>query len=799
MTRAGALLVLFVSVSVSAATISPASAGERPGVKLMRPDSLAGWDHGPTPPRGWTIAGGRLAGSSDATPLLSGFTAGEFRLWFSWSVEDGGVWRIHLPEAPRGEGLTLLLGEGPGGARLTDGATTLHPGAEIPPAPGGMHTAELARRGGTLAVSVDGRKLYEVALEPARRFGLELSLASGRGALAELRGAEPPGELLVEGNDLDGWWCDGNRSAWRNEDGQIVLKPGGGNYLRTEKEYGNFTLSFEYKLRRGGNSGMGIRTPRRGWPSGDGMEIQLLNAQSGRVLDEHGPAAIYGNVPPLAWADRSEDWNSVVIKADGWMISAWVNGELVQQFNTLHHPELKHRHLRGWIGPQDHGAWIRLRNLRLLEAPDGTGLDAWLAPPAPTAATRMVDRLMNTETLAQADGIGSGVASRSIAQGQAGPHVLADLTGPGAVVRVAQSSDAGRMKFFFDGEEKPRIDCAAGELWEHVPPLGRDRDPVLTYVPYATSLRIVLEGNAAADYRIDYVTFPADLPVETFTTRGATVPRGWLSPPAYRQLVAHWGVHREHDPMPRIRPEPKTIAPGATETLAHVDGAGIVRWVKLRGEPNLLAGDDLWLSATVDGRPEPALAAPARFWFPGLGGGNFYSVLLVRRNGLANMLAMPFGRGITISATNRGTMPVGPVGAELSVEPATDVNRATIVQRPRLRGVFYQASDEADTLFEGEGPGRWVGLVLAAPGAETPGIARLVVDGQDAEGWAARNLDLFLGRSDQNYRRNTSGHYDGLAWRYLLLAPVDFRQSISLKTTTRGLPERLVLFYQPIP
>ncbi|MBN2022520.1 MAG: DUF1080 domain-containing protein [Pirellulales bacterium] len=776
----------------------PVRADEPRGVKLMRPDSLDGWDHGAQMPRGWTISDGWLTGTHEATPLLSGFTAGAFRLEFAWSVTPGGAWRIHLPEVPRGDGLELILDESPRCGRLSDGGKVVQPGAPIGPARDGRHTAVLSREGNTLAVSIDGTRLHDVPVDNTRRFGLELSLATGRGALWDLRGSEPPGEPLFNGKTLDDWWCDGNLSAWRVEDGQIVLEPGGGNFLRTKKEYGNFTLSLEYQIKPGSNSGIGIRTPRAGWPSGDGMEIQFLDAPRGRLLDEHAALAIYGNVPALARADRSGQWNRVVVKADGWMISAWVNGELVQQFNTLHHPELKHRHLRGWIGPQDHGAWIRLRNPRILPAPDGTGLDAWLAPKPPTAATRMMDRLMNSESLSRADGVRSAVAGASFSDQEPKRRVLADLAGPGAVVRIARANNLGRLAFFFDGEDEPRIECRPSDLWKKVPPLTEDASPVLTYLPFAKSLRIELDGSAQGDYRMDYVTFPPDLAVQTFTTPRGSVPRGWLSAPLYRQHVIGWGVHREHDPAARIRSDPKTIAPGATETLARVDGAGVVRWVKLRAPAAALRNDDLWLAATVDGETEPAIAAPARYWFPGLaGGGNYNNFVLVQRDGAANLLAMPFGDGIAISATNRGQAPIDNVGIDLSVEQATEANRAEIAARPRLRGDFRRASEDSNVLFDCQGRGRWVGLVLAAPGAKpTPGVARLVVDGQPADGWPAATLDMFLGREGRGWRRAASGRSGGLAWRYLLLAPVDFAESLRLETTTATLPDRLVLYYQ---
>ncbi|MBN1912302.1 MAG: DUF1080 domain-containing protein [Pirellulales bacterium] len=772
-------------------------------MKLMRPDSLAGWDHSATLPSGWTMKEGRLHGAKGASPLLSGFSAGPVELRFEWSVGPGGVLAVDLPEVPRGPGFRLLFREdGPCGT-LTDGKKTLHPGVKIAPATGkSIHTATIRRANDTLSVAVDGRKLYAVDLPDARRFGLGLAVVEGEATVADLRGAEPTGVPVFNEKDLSQWWTTGNKKAWRVEQGELVLKPGGGQFLRTKKEYENFTLSFEYKVRSRGNSGMAIRTPRDGWPSGDGMELQILDRPwVNNRPDEHSQMTIYGNVLPLGRADKPGQWNRVVIKADGWMVSAWVNGELVQQYNTLHHPELKHRGRRGWIGPQDHGAWVRMRNLRILEAPPGTGLDAWLTPKPPEAATLVVDRLMNSETLSRDDGVQSTVLNWTIGDKPAGETMVADLVGPGAVIRLAYVGGGEKIAFYFDGEKRPRIECPPGELWCHVTPLCDDRSPVLTYLPYKKSLRIVLHGAKRGRWRIDALRFPMDLPVTTFTDPWTCLPRGWRGPARYRQQVVRWGVHREHDPALRVCPAAKTLAPGKTEVLAQVDGAGLVRWVKLRADQKVLENKDLWLSTTVDGQSEPAVSAPARFWFPGLAQGrNYFNFVLIQRNGLANLLAMPFGRGIVISATNRGDRPIENVSVELSVEQVaeknTAENRTEIAARARLRGVFLPASEDTDTLFHLEGPGRWVGLVLESPESGLPGIQRLQIDAKAALGWKDPRMATFLGRSGKDYRRCLSGNRNGLAWRYLCLAPVDFQKSLELVADRKTLPDRLVFYYE---
>ena len=585
-------------------------------VQLMRPDSLAGWDYGEQPIRGWTIQRGHLAGSGRATPLLSGYTLGDFRLHFAWAVNGDGKWKVLFPNVPSGEGLELVLSNGAGCGQLRDGNNLLARGADLtadtakrPKNSLGYHYTEIVRRGAKFSVTVDRWEICEVAVDAGRRFGLGLAIEGDRaGGLADMTLQEPPGEPIFNGKDLAGWWTPGDINAWGAEDGQLVFRKGGGNYIRTKKEYGNFTVSLEYRIQNGGNSGVGIRTPMPGWPSGDGMELQIWDIPYNTPLDKHAAMAIYGNVPPLARADRLGQWNRVVIKADGRMISAWMNGQLVQQYNTAFHPELKHRHLAGWIGIQEHGATMQLRDLRVLEAPAGLGLEAWQKPRPPSGATLVLDRLMNPERLSAADRLPSGAVSTHVSGPQTGGQVLAELTGPGAVVRIARTSDEGRLSFYFDGESKPRLVCKPADLAKSVPPVAEDANPVLTYLAYQSRLKIVLEGAKRGDYRIDYVTFPQGLDVPSFTATDPGIPRGWLSALAYRREQLGWGTHREFDPRPRdhsangARSPQKTIAPGKTEQLLHLDGAGIVHWLKLKADKKVLAQSDLWLEVTFGGR-----------------------------------------------------------------------------------------------------------------------------------------------------------------------------------------------------
>ena len=263
----------------------------------------------------------------------------------------------------------------------------------------------------------------------------------------------------------------------------------------------------------------------------------------------------------------------------------------------------------------------------------------------------------------------------------------------------------------------------------------------------------------------------------------------------YRQGQARWGVIRQHDPMPRFASEKKTIEPGKTERLVHVDSAGIVQWLQLNANKQVLEGSDLWLEVTIDGEKCPALSAPARFFFPGLAGqGNYGNFVMLNRGGTYNRLAMPFGAGITVAAKNTGSKPINGVGVTLCVQPATDENRAEIAGRMRLRGVFQPAGKGADQLACVEGAGRFIGLVYQQPDGPATGIDALLVDGRPAPGWQSPTLDAFVGQSG-DFRACLSGRHGPLSWRYLLLAPVDFQKSLVLKATGNKLGDRLVLYY----
>jgi hypothetical protein len=613
------------------------------------------------------------------------------------------------------------------------GNTELAPGKQIAGS-ARRRTAVIRRNGDELSVMVNNQQVSQTKVPADSRYGLGLSVRGGRVTVADLRLRESLGEPIFNGVDLTGWWTPGKIDAWQAIDGELVLAGRGGNYLRSEKLYGNFTLSFEYKIKKGGNSGLGIRTARDGWPSSDGMELQILDRPN---VDKGGMMSIYRNVATLAVAHKSEEWNQVVIKAEGRMISAWINGQLVQQVNTHWEPELKHRHLAGWIGFQDHGAKIQVRHLRITEAPEGLGPKAWYEPRPESAQQFVFGRLMNPERLSRDDGSWGAIVTGTAEDEQ--ERVLAELAGPGALVWIASDDWSGELVMRFDGEEEPRIVCKAADLHGQVPrpPAAQGKTPVITCLPFRESLRITVCDSAPATYRFGWVRLPKTVDVETYDKQSAAIPESLAAALDYRAHHHRHGTVRQQDPYLRVASDRMALAPGDEIEMVGAEGAGLVQWLQLHAPKNQLQRDDLWIAIGVDGEAAPAVEAPVRYFFSGVAvAGRFGNYLFTERDGPISRLAIPFGDGIRMSLSNRGGESIDGVGLTASIQQATNENETRdFAGRLRLRGVFQGAAEQpaGGVWFRQKARGRCVGLVWDVSPLEPSELPAEQADGDKPE------------------------------------------------------------------
>jgi hypothetical protein len=210
---------------------------------------------------------------------------------------------------------------------------------------------------------------------------------------------------LFNGQDLSGW--QGDTEGYVVKDGLLVCQKGA-KTLVTAKEFSDFAFHFEFKIDESGNNGIGIRVPKGGHASRDGMEIQILDDNGPRYSGEaeidgqkrrlswlkpwqsHG--SIYGIVPAkTGYLKPVGQWNTQTIIAIEDHVMVILNGAViidafldnVTPVDGYPHPGKNNR--TGHLVLAGHNDHVEFRNLKIADySPSPTTLPATAdnTPPA---------------------------------------------------------------------------------------------------------------------------------------------------------------------------------------------------------------------------------------------------------------------------------------------------------------------------------------------------------------------------------------------------------------------------------
>jgi hypothetical protein len=176
---------------------------------------------------------------------------------------------------------------------------------------------------------------------------------------------------LFNGKDLTGWVPVGTPEAFIVKDGAIYTTGAGPypSWLRSEKQYENFILRFEYQTQGWYEGGVLFHAPPDGPGSRIGFKIHLRHDR-----DDYGtrsPGAIYDVAAPRSLVNLpSGQWNRYEVECDWPRLRVTLNGTLIHDINMDANDVLRYRLRKGFLGIQNIGCRAYFRNIQIRPLPD---------------------------------------------------------------------------------------------------------------------------------------------------------------------------------------------------------------------------------------------------------------------------------------------------------------------------------------------------------------------------------------------------------------------------------------------
>jgi len=191
-------------------------------------------------------------------------------------------------------------------------------------------------------------------------------------------------KLLFNGKTTDGWesFRKGGdpTKGWKVVDGALTRAAGGAGDIVTADEYGNYELVLEYKIAKGGNSGLMFHVLREGGaPWHSGPEIQIQDNKDGHDPQKSGwlyqfyksdvdttkPAGEWNELRFLITPEKGSLWMNgtkyydFVYQSDDW-------NQLLAKSKFANMPKFG-KATKGHLCLQDHGDEVAFRNIKIRE------------------------------------------------------------------------------------------------------------------------------------------------------------------------------------------------------------------------------------------------------------------------------------------------------------------------------------------------------------------------------------------------------------------------------------------------
>ncbi len=311
--------------------------------------------------------------------------------------------------------------------------------------------------------------------------------------------------------------------------------------------------------------------------------------------------------------------------------------------------------------------------------------------------------------------------------------VLADLKGPGCVYRIHTPTPTDDpLEFYFDGESKPRITTTFNQLYSgKTSPFLR---PLVDYagggytsyvpLPYKSSLKILLRAKSFQFYDLNYVTYPADAPIQSYSDSNAPSSKDIeLAKTVFDNRVAG-GLSRFNVPADSQLKQfafSKAIPSKQAVTLFETHQGGRLSSFSLGPIDAFIGKDrDLLLRVTWDNATKPSFVCPVGDFFGYAWGKPAMNSAFLGTNEGMNYcnFPMPFAHAAKIELVS--LREGAPVSIHGSVTVSSSPQRS---DEGKFYAVWHRENPTVDgkpfTYFQSSGKGHIVGLALQAQGPES--------------------------------------------------------------------------------
>ena len=402
-----------------------------------------------------------------------------------------------------------------------------------------------------------------------------------------------------------------------------------------------------------------------------------------------------------------------------------------------------------------------------------------------------------------------------------GEYLIADVKGPGAIVRLWTAAISGDVRMYIDGADRPVYEGSANDFfhrpYHHFPQMSeidaerfgrtvRQRDASYAPIPFGKRLRVVWTGNVRQIhfYQLQVRLYEKGTSVVSFRPQDIA---------DYRETIDKV-TSVLCDPDQSFASSPQrpqlfdaSLAPSEEKSVVQLDGPAAVRQLTLR----LVARDmDLALRQTVlevtcDDYPRPQVQCPVGDFFGAAPGVNPYQSLpfTVRPDGtMVCRFVMPFERSCRVELSNRGDQPVSARGSVLPMPFAWDQRAMHFRARWRADHDLIASGQQVQDLpfLLAHGQGVYVGTVsyLMNPSdVPTPygnwwgeGDEKVLVDdeptpsifgtgSEDYYNYSWSSPDIFIFPYCGQPRNDGPGNRGYVTnYRWHILDPIPFRENI---------------------